>query len=143
MGERVRAEEVCLREAHWQLGGDCDAGGDQDRRVRHPRLVQAEDPHEGRQEGDLRQGGDGEGEACAEDRQGLPVGRPEEEYLSRQSLPASSNPCRALLLVGDLRRWLQTVTGRAHASIGQGRVVSLALANSVFVYARGSLHSKK
>merc|ERR1712187_400902 len=54
----------------------------------HSWLVQAEDSHEacheGWQEGDLWQDGDGEGEAGEKDGQGLPVGCPEEEHLSRE-----------------------------------------------------------
>merc|ERR1712050_725315 len=51
-------------------------------------VVQTEAPdeacHEGRREGGLRQGGDGEGQACAEGREGFPSGSPEEEHLSRE-----------------------------------------------------------
>merc|ERR1711879_77349 len=47
-----------------------------------------EDPdeacHEGWQEGGLWQGGDGEGEARAEDREGFPSCCTEEEHLSRE-----------------------------------------------------------
>merc|ERR1711879_1090932 len=64
-----------------------DEGGREDRRVRHPRLVQVEDPdkarNEGWQKGGLRQGGDGEGKASAEDCEGFPGCRPEEQHLSR------------------------------------------------------------
>merc|ERR1711972_437518 len=67
-------------------GRDRDEGGRQDGPLRPPGLVQVEDPdeacHEGRQEGGLRQGGDGEGEARAEDREGFPGCCLEEQHLS-------------------------------------------------------------
>merc|ERR1712187_232326 len=70
-----------------QLGGGGDKGGRVYGRVLLAWLVQVEDQGEARyqgwQEGGLRQGGDGEGEACAEDCEGLPGGRPEEKHLSR------------------------------------------------------------
>merc|ERR1711953_835161 len=74
---------------HLHPDDHCDQGGDrQDRHLLDPRLVQAEDAdeacHEGWQEGDLWQDDDGEGEAGEKDRQGLPVGCPEEEHLSRE-----------------------------------------------------------
>merc|ERR1712014_244126 len=85
----VRAEEEGLLEAHRQPDDDCDEGGGrQDGHLLDPRLVQAEDAdeacHEGWQEGDLWQDDDGEGEAGEKDRQGLCVGCPEEEHLSRE-----------------------------------------------------------
>merc|ERR1712083_294778 len=43
---------------------------------------QDEASDQGWQEGDLRQSGDGEGEACEDDRQGLLCVGPEEEHLS-------------------------------------------------------------
>merc|ERR1712066_1018232 len=50
-------------------------------------LVQVEDQgqarYQGWEEGSLRQCGDGEGEACTEDCEGLPSGGPEEQHLSR------------------------------------------------------------
>merc|ERR1712048_1402304 len=62
--------------------------GRQDGHLLPPGLVQAEDPdeacHEGWQEGGLRQGSDGEGKACAQDREGVPGCCPEEEHLSRE-----------------------------------------------------------
>merc|ERR1712060_156244 len=70
------------------LDRDRDEGGREDGLVLPPRLVQVQDPdkarHEGWQEGGLRQGGDGEGQARAEDREGFPGCRPEEEHLSRE-----------------------------------------------------------
>merc|ERR1712061_309691 len=86
VGHGMRAEEVGLLEDHRQLDRARDEGGREDRRVLPPWLVQVEDPseasHEGWQEGGLRQGCDGEGEASADDREGPPSGRPEEEHLS-------------------------------------------------------------
>merc|ERR1712188_297290 len=70
-----------------QLGGGRNKGGRVYGCVRPPGLVQVEDQgetrHQGWREGSLRQGGDGEGEACTEDCEGLPSGRPEEQHLSR------------------------------------------------------------
>merc|ERR1712060_710773 len=70
------------------LGRDRDERGWEDGLVLSPRLVQVEDPdkarHEGWQEGGLRQGGDGEGKARTEGREGFPGRRPEEEHLSRE-----------------------------------------------------------
>merc|ERR1719413_30285 len=84
----MRAEEVGVLEVSRQLGRDRDDGGREDGLVLPPGLVQVEDPdearHEGWQEGGLRKGGDGEGKARTEDRQGFPGGRPEEEHLSRE-----------------------------------------------------------
>merc|ERR1712083_930072 len=74
-----------------------DEGGGEDGPVLHPRLVQVEDPdkacHEGWQEGGLRQGGDGEGQARAQDSEGFPGCRPEEEHLS----------CEPVVLTWSLR----------------------------------------
>merc|ERR1712056_162948 len=88
----VRAEEVGVLEGHRQPCGDRDEGGRENGCVLHPWLVQVEDPDEardeGREEGGLWQGGDGEGEASAEDRESFPGGRPEEQHLSRESCKA-------------------------------------------------------
>merc|ERR1712190_176179 len=93
-----------------------DEGGREDGPVLHPRLVQVEDPdearHEGWQEGGLWQGGDGEGKARAEDREGFPGGRPEEERLSREPVDlVSLKPPAAPLLVGTPRMWQAVAEG--------------------------------
>merc|ERR1712207_117698 len=84
----VRVEEVGVLKADWQPRRDRDSGGREDGPVLHPGLVQVEDPdkasHEGWQEGGLWQGGDGEGKARTQDREGFPGGRPEEEHLSNE-----------------------------------------------------------
>merc|ERR1712217_363908 len=63
-------------------------GGREDGHLLPSRLVQVEDPdearHEGWQEGGPRQGCDGEGKARAQDCEGFPGCRPEEEHLSRE-----------------------------------------------------------
>merc|ERR1712217_613662 len=55
---------------------NCHSRGEEDRRLCPSWLVPPQDPDEagdkGWQEGDLWQGGDGEGEACEEDREGIP-----------------------------------------------------------------------
>merc|ERR1711879_585799 len=73
-GVRAQARRVCA--AHRFSGGDCYQGGGQERHLHTPWLVQDQDAdeagHEGWQEGGLRQGGHGEGEAREEDCEGLP-----------------------------------------------------------------------
>merc|ERR1712066_979275 len=57
-----------------------------------PRPVQDQDPHkarhQGRQEGGLRQGDDGEGEAGTQGREGLPGEGPEGQRLSGYGAPS-------------------------------------------------------
>merc|ERR1712066_673097 len=61
-------------------------GGGEERQVHPPWPLHDQDPPEagdqGWQEGGLREGDDGEGEACEDDRQGLPGVGLEEEHLS-------------------------------------------------------------
>merc|ERR1712217_535672 len=83
---RVRAEEVCLREDDRQLGGDCEQGGLQHWCLHSARVVQDQDAHEagyeGGRAGGLRKGCDGEGQAGAEGREGLPCEGPQGQRLS-------------------------------------------------------------
>merc|ERR1712045_791246 len=64
-----------------------DKGGEGHWQVHHPWLVHAEDEEqaddEGWQEGGLREGGNGEGEASIQSGEGLLCGSIEEEHLSR------------------------------------------------------------
>merc|ERR1712039_460730 len=89
LGNRVRAEEVCLREDDRQLGGDREQGGVQHWCLHLARAVQDQDAHEAgdesRRAGGLRQGGDGEGEAGAEGREGLPCEGSQGQRLSCES----------------------------------------------------------
>merc|ERR1711933_599004 len=95
----------------------------------------------GWQEGDLWQDDDGEGEAGEEDRQGLPVGCPEEEHLSRErgvlSGPENLCPWRLPLLVGALRKRQRQGSGERHHG-GTCTLVGIADAGTcrLFVYLR-------
>merc|ERR1712190_554826 len=79
-------EEVCLREDDRQLGGDREQGGVQHWCLHLARAVQDQDAHEAGDEswqaGGLRQGGDGEGQAGAEGREGLPCEGPQGQRLN-------------------------------------------------------------
>merc|ERR1711933_579416 len=107
-------------------------------------VVQAEAPdeacHEGRREGGLRQGGDGEGQACAEGREGLPGGSPEEEHLSREPVALACS-----LFQSSCRSAPDCAASRGHsAEVASSarrytRTQPLAEALGVTVYARGSL----
>merc|ERR1712187_960972 len=75
-----------------QLCGHCHKGGEEDGRVRNSRLVPYQDPdeasHKGRSEDDVRQGGQGRGEASQEGCEGLPSGSIEETDLKQGSAVA-------------------------------------------------------
>merc|ERR1712190_391396 len=79
-------EEVCLCEDDRQLGGDREQGGVQHWCLHFARALQDQDAHEAGDEswraGSLRQGGDGEGEAGAEGREGLPCEGPQGQRLN-------------------------------------------------------------
>merc|ERR1711877_101115 len=66
----------------------CNKGGEERRQVHHPWLVHAEAQEQARdeswQEGGLREGGHGEGEASLQSGEGLLRGSVEEEHLSCQ-----------------------------------------------------------
>merc|ERR1712232_615426 len=82
----ARAEASCRQEVHGYPDRSGHQGGEEDRQVHHSRPLHAEDQNEasdqGWQEGDLRESGDGEGEACEDGCQGLLCVSPEEEHLS-------------------------------------------------------------
>merc|ERR1711988_1163645 len=67
--------------------------GEKDRQVRHPGRGHAEDPREacyqGWQEGDLRQGGDGQGQASQDDCESISSGGYQEVHLEH----LLSTPC--------------------------------------------------
>merc|ERR1711920_477344 len=79
-------EEICLREDDRQLGGDREQGSVQHWCLHFARVVQDQDAHEAGDEGwqarGLRQGGDGEGQAGAEGREGFPCEGPQGQRLS-------------------------------------------------------------
>merc|ERR1719330_1775875 len=81
-GQGVRLQAVAGEARHRG-----NKGGEGQRHVHHPWLVHAEDPQqagdEGWQEGGLREGGHGEGEASIQSGEGLLCGSIEEEHLSR------------------------------------------------------------
>merc|ERR1712232_288504 len=89
----VRAQAERGRQNHLVSRRYCSQGGQIQRKVHLPRLLHGQDPrqasHQGWREGGLRQGGDGEGEACANYREGVPRVSFEEERLRLHSCYSS------------------------------------------------------
>merc|ERR1712217_847930 len=91
---------------------DCHSRGEEDRRLCPSWLVPPQDPDEagdkGWQEGDLWQGGDGEGEACEEDREGIPRQDHQRQLVKsfRYVILLALVPCG---LVGVMSSWRKFV----------------------------------
>merc|ERR1712203_1046019 len=112
-------------------------------------IVQTEAPdeacHKGRREGGLRQGGDGEGQTCAEDREGFPSCSPEEERLSREAVVLACSIFQSSCHSGPDCAASRGHTAEAASSARRYTrtrplwMASPAEALGVTVYARGSL----
>merc|ERR1711974_16648 len=89
LAAQTELKKVGVHEGADQLGRCGRAAGEEGGEVRAPGAVHGEDApeagHEGGQAGGLREGGDGEGEAGQDHREGLPRGRLEEEHLRWRS----------------------------------------------------------
>merc|ERR1712179_729227 len=105
-GEQELSEEVRLQEGlGWPRRGGCE-GGEEQGEVHHPRSRYGQNTrqasHKGGQEGNVWQGGSGQGEASEDRGEGLRRGRLEEDYLSLNACHrwASSESSGCLRRVG-------------------------------------------
>merc|ERR1719498_1572692 len=97
-----------------QPGSDCGQGGQEVRQVHLPGLLHGEDSHQaghqGWPEGDLRQDGDGEGEARAHRREGVPRSGFEEERLRVHTctlVRTRALTCQFTVEIYGIARWTQ------------------------------------